>query len=117
MLFRPWVLWAAVRRNRERIVHFHDPEIIPAALLLHWQGVTVVYDAHEDVPRQILSQRWLPNGSHRLGAGLFEAHEDFAPPPFESGVTHPPDTSARVAAADRPAIAEHGATVGQELGI
>src|SRR3546814_19817263 len=77
MLFRPWVLWAAVRRNREQIVHFHDPEIIPAALLLHWQGVTVVYDAHEDVPRQILSKRWLPKGSHRLVARLFEALENF----------------------------------------
>src|SRR3546814_19533492 len=99
MLFRPWVLWAAVRRNRERIVHFHDPEIIPAALLLHWQGVTVVYDAHEDVPRQILSKRWMPKGTHRLVARLFETLEDFAARRFAAVVTSTPHIAPRFAAA------------------
>jgi len=117
MLFRPWALWAAVRRNRERIVHFHDPEIIPAALLLHWQGVTVVYDAHEDVPRQILSKRWLPKGSHRLVARLFEALEDFAARRFAAVVTSTPHIAARFAAAGARAVNVNNYPITSELAI
>ncbi|WP_241134651.1 glycosyltransferase [Achromobacter xylosoxidans] len=73
MIIKPWKIWLALRRNKEKVVHFHDPELIPITLLLHWAGISVVYDAHEDVPRQILSKPWLPNGTRRAIAGLFEA--------------------------------------------
>ncbi len=42
------------------IYHIHDPELIPVALLLKLQGKKIVYDVHEDVPRQNLSREWLP---------------------------------------------------------
>lgn len=104
LLFKPWALWAALRRNHEQIVHFHDPEIIPAALLLHWQGVTVIYDAHEDVPRQILSKRWLPRGTHKLVSRLFERLENFAARRFAAVVTSTPHIAARFTAAGARAV-------------
>jgi len=57
--------WRALRRlptayRRARAVdasvyHLHDPHLIPLGLLLKRTGAVVVYDAHEDSPRQAVS--------------------------------------------------------------
>lgn len=42
------------------VVHIHDPELLIAGLLLKLRGQKVIYDAHEDVPRQIENKQWIP---------------------------------------------------------
>lgn len=42
------------------IYHFHDPELIPYALLLKWKGKQVVYDIHENVTESMKIKKWLP---------------------------------------------------------
>lgn len=59
MTLGTWRMYRAVRAARPTIVHFHDPELIPAGLLLRLGGVKVVYDVHENLPRQILSKPYL----------------------------------------------------------
>jgi glycosyltransferase involved in cell wall biosynthesis len=59
MLLLPWQAIAAVRKSNPTVVHFHDPELLPAAIILRLLGKTVIYDAHEDLPRSIKSRRWL----------------------------------------------------------
>ena len=60
MMLGVWRMWRAVRRVRPQVVHFHDPELIPLGVILKCFGYRVVYDVHEDLPRQVLTKYWLP---------------------------------------------------------
>lgn len=42
------------------IYHFHDPELLPVGLKLKKKGKKVIYDSHEDLPRQISYKGWIP---------------------------------------------------------
>lgn len=63
MTLGAWRMINAVRRARPTVAHFHDPELLPWALLLRLSGIKIVYDVHEDVPRQVLRNprlsRWV----------------------------------------------------------
>ena len=65
MIIGTWRMWSAVRRVRPQVVHFHDPELIPIGLILRCFGHKVVYDVHEDLPRQVLTKYWLPGFARR----------------------------------------------------
>jgi len=57
------------------LYQIHDPELLPAALALRRSGKRVIFDAHEDLPAQILSKGYLPSYVRRpisLAAALFE---------------------------------------------
>ena len=66
----------AVRRLQPALVHFHDPELLPLGVQLARDGVPTVYDAHEDVPRQILTKQWIAAPLRRAIAWTFERYEN-----------------------------------------
>jgi glycosyltransferase involved in cell wall biosynthesis len=60
MLFGPWEALRAGRAAEGRVFHLHDPELLSVGWVLKAIGCRVVYDAHEDVPRQVLAKYWIP---------------------------------------------------------
>lgn len=61
-------------RSGASVYHFHDPDLIPVGWALRLLGKEVIYDAHEDVPRDILIKNWIPHSLRRpvalLAAGV-----------------------------------------------
>lgn len=58
------------------IYHLHDPELLRIAKKLKSiHGAKVVFDSHEDVPKQILDKYWIPVIFRRLISTLYSYHE------------------------------------------
>lgn len=78
-----------------RICHFHDPELIPGALLLRLLGRRVIYDVHEDVPRQIAVKHWIPAWIRSPIAWLVEIIELLAAHVFDRIIAATPTIAKR----------------------
>lgn len=53
-----WRAWRRVRGEDPAVVHFHDGMFLPFAIFLALTGQRVIYDVHEDYPRQVLNLRF-----------------------------------------------------------
>lgn len=60
------------------IYHLHDPELLPIGLKLKKKGKKVVFDAHEDTPKQILSKSYLKFPFKLIISNLFKWYEQYA---------------------------------------
>lgn len=67
MARRPRAAYRAALAVDADLYHFHDPEFLPYGVRLARKGKRVIYDAHEDVPVQMLHKEWIP-GPARAGA-------------------------------------------------
>lgn len=90
-----WRVYRTACRINADIYHFHDPELIPIGLLLRARGKHVVYDIHEDVPRQILLKSYLPQSTRRSIGWLVERLEYAAAHHFSGLVTATPAIGTR----------------------
>jgi len=72
------------------LYHFHDPELIPIGLKLKKLGKKVIYDVHEDVPRQILSKPYLNKWIRPIISQAFEIYENWASKKFDALITATP---------------------------
>lgn len=73
--FRRKVLAKAIAIKAD-LYHFHDPELLGVGASLSRIGAKVVYDAHEDVPRQLLTKEYIPNFAKKTVSWLFEKYEN-----------------------------------------
>lgn len=85
-----WLIYRKALKIDADIYHFHDPELIPIGLMLKYQGKKVIYDVHEDVPRQNLSKPYIPAVLRKPISGMIEALEGFSARRFDGVVTATP---------------------------
>src|SRR5690554_1016875 len=77
------------------IYHFHDPELLRVGKKLKKRGYRVVYDVHEDVPRQILAKEWIPKLFRGIISRFFERYEDKTSRRFDAIVVPTPHLQER----------------------
>jgi glycosyltransferase involved in cell wall biosynthesis len=77
-------------KENAAVYHFHDPELLLVGLALRCLGKRVVYDVHEDVPRDILEKEWIPETVRRPIAKIIEVLENWAARRMSSLVTVTP---------------------------
>lgn len=78
-----------------QIYHFHDAELIPLGLRLKRAGKVVIYDIHEDLPRALLSKKWI-NPIVRLPLSkLMEIYENNSSKKFDYLIAATPFIAAR----------------------
>lgn len=58
------------------IYHFHDPELLKIVKHLKKHRKKVIYDVHEDLPRQILSKHWIPSIFRKILSLTTEIYEN-----------------------------------------
>lgn len=95
MLVMPWRVLRAAWRLRADLYHLHDPELLPVGVVLKLVGARVVYDAHEDLPRQVAYKPYLPPWSRRAVGALAGLVERLATRTFDAVVAATPRIGAR----------------------
>lgn len=97
MTLTVWQVFKTALKENADLYHFHDPELIPIALLLKMRGHKVVYDVHEDFPRALLSpgRDYLPRQIRWIVSWLLEKLENFSVRCFTACIAATPAIAAR----------------------
>lgn len=74
-----WQAFCLALRQRARVYHFHDPELLPVGVLLKLlTHAKVVYDVHEDYSQAIRTKYWISKPWRAILARLFHFIEQLA---------------------------------------
>lgn len=72
------------------IYHLHDPELLSIGLKLKRKGKKVIFDAHEDLPKQILTKPYLNPTAAKIISIIMKYYEQYACSKFNAVVTATP---------------------------
>jgi len=87
-----WRLFRLALKEKADVYHFHDPELIPVGLVLRLFGKKVIYDVHEDVPKQILTKDWIRSYIVRkIISFIFKGFENLSCSFFNAIIAATPD--------------------------
>lgn len=60
MVISPWKTYKIIKNTGTKVIHLHDPELIPIGILLKIRGYKIIFDIHEDIYEQIKIKDWIP---------------------------------------------------------
>ena len=87
-----------VPRLKIDICQIHDPELLILGYLIKkTMKLKIIYDIHEDYPRQLLSKRYLPESTKRIVSFLVEHFENAISKSFDYLITVTPFIKSRFA--------------------
>ena len=72
------------------VYHLHDPELIPIGIKLKKRGKCVIFDAHEDLPQQILSKPYLKKPIRKYLSKAIKIYERWSCSQFDAIVAATP---------------------------
>ncbi|MFN3791830.1 glycosyltransferase [Massilia sp.] len=98
MLRTTWRVGRAALALGADVYQLHDPELIPVGLRLALGGRKVVFDAHEDVPNQLLDKPYLSPRNARLLSRAYGMLEGGALRRFDGVLAATPTIRDRLAA-------------------
>jgi glycosyltransferase involved in cell wall biosynthesis len=110
-----WRVYRAALQEDADVYHFHDPELIPIALLLRARGKKVIYDVHEDCPKDIYYKPYLPRFVRSAISFIVNAIETAAARRFSAIVAVTPAIADRFAAANENTVIVRNYPYGEEL--
>lgn len=87
MVNGPLEAYRKVKNTGAEVVHCHDPELMPLALLFKLLGKKVIFDVHEDYAEQILTKKYLPVYMRRPTAFFIQILERLCMPRFDLLIT------------------------------
>ena len=64
----------AIKVNAD-IYQLHDPDLLPMGNKLKKMGKKVIFDSHEDVPRQVKDKKWIPGIIRNTISKAYENYE------------------------------------------
>ncbi len=80
----PWQAYREAKRLKPDVVHLHETELIPVGWGFKLQGTRVIFDAHEDRPKQVLSKAWIPEPLRPAVAAFVRIMEGAASRSFDA---------------------------------
>jgi len=94
IFFLTRIVYRLALKQKADIYHFHDPELLPWMWLLKKKtGAKIIYDVHEDLPKDILIKEWIPGIVRHFIVNIVKQFEKFASRKFDFIVTATPDIS------------------------